>query len=198
MKESIPCPHSVSVKKTEFEEGYQALQSEQNLNIDGFDIYLPSNKNSKISLSSVDTFMHETFHYFSQMTSPKETRRLAKLIETGDLERFDNMYYACLYNDFPFSESVISETLDKFLARLSIEQKVDFLQICRYRVKNESAAFAEGSKYAALLKKLCAGKNQEPIRVVNGAAFNFDMKLKLLNEKLAEIIKEYRSAKSLN
>lgn len=204
LKETIPVKSSVKVKKTETGldcYGYTSFKSKHNnskykLNINSWEIHLPENKNGKISLDAIDTCLHETYHYFSQMAAPKEPRRIAKLLETGTYDRFSKVYSLLFYSDFPFDRVVLGETLDRTLAKLNIEEKIDFLQYCRYSLGNEANAFAEGKKYSDLAEKLFGDKLSIQIKERDTKSFNFDMKLELLNNKLSQIMKKYRQMKN--
>ena len=200
LKETIPTKSSVKVKKTESGlgcYGYTSFKNKKNnskhkVNINTWEIHLPENKNGKISLESIDTCLHETFHYFFQMAAPKEPRRIAKLLETDNFDRFSNVYHILFYSDWPMDKAVLSAALDKALAKLNIGEKIDFLQYCRNGLRNEANAYAEGKKYGDLAKKLFDGKFDFQITERNLGSFNFDMKLKLLNDKLRQVMKEYR------
>lgn len=193
VKETLPGKSSVKIMKTEERGvyGYTSFDSKHNVNITGFMIHLPESKNGKISLDTVGTFMHETFHYFSQMAAPKETRRIAKALETGYKNKFDMVYDMFLYTDFNFGMTNLSKTLDNFLSSLNTEQKIDFLQYCRYNLRNEANAFSEGEKYARLSRDLF--KDKDSIRIFDSTAYNFDIKIKLLNKKLKQVMKDNRN-----
>ena len=195
LKEIIPSKSSVKVKKAETgteNYGYTAFNSKNGININGWLIHLPENKNGKISLDAINTCLHETYHYFSQMAAPKESRRIAKLLEKGN-ERFMNVYNVLFYSDFPINKAVLSESLDRTLEKLSIGEKIDFLQYCRYNLRNEANAFAEGKKYSDLAKKLFENKFSVQSKEPDIKSFNFDMKLELLNDKLREVMKNHRN-----
>ena len=198
LKETIPAKSSVKVCKAGEQVrayGYTALSSKNNVNINGYRIHLKANENGKISINSVQTFMHETYHYFSQMAAPKEPRRILKLLETGQKDKFSAVYEMFLYNNlYKVDKKILNRVLNSVLARLSIEQKIDFLQYCRYGLRSEANAFAEGEKYGRIVQKRFKDKITGTIQHSDNKSYKFDMKIKLLNEKLKKIMTDYRDS----
>lgn len=195
LKETIPTKSSVKLLKADNSKGaygYIAFNSKNNVNVNGYLIFLPKKNNGKISLRSVNTFMHETYHYFRQITTPKEPRRTLKLLETGNLDSFENVYNTLLYNDLNIDKNTLNEILDKTLAKLNIEQKIDFLQFCRYGLRQELHAYSEGEKYHHLAQQ----KFNKNIPIDSSSNdYNFEMKINLLTEKLRKVMKDYRESK---
>lgn len=192
LKETIPSKNSVKVRKTVQEGMYGCteLNSKNGVNINGWTIYLPTNENGKLSLESINTFLHETYHYFSQIVAPKEPRRILKILETNNKDRFDIIYEMMLYTKLDIDKKTISNTLDKFLSTLSAEQKIDFLQYCRYELRNEANAYAEGNKYSKIVQNMV--KEKASIKTFDSTGYNFEMKIELVNEKLKKVLQELR------
>ena len=120
----------------------------------GFKISLPyikrfgkKNKNAKISTRIISTMMHENFHVFSELCNPKHLAR-CKFKDDNEYEIYAKNLYGETKGIFGFRNI---KNIIKYLKRIPLEERIDFLQNCRYRLTEEHYAFAEGAKY-------CMGK----------------------------------------
>ena len=120
----------------------------------GFEISLPyikkygkSNKNAKISAKMITTIMHENFHVFSELCNPKHLAR-CKFKDDSEYKIYAKNLYGETKGVFGFRNI---KNILKYLKRIPLKERIDFLQNCRYRLTEEHHAFAEGAKY-------CMGK----------------------------------------
>lgn len=129
----------------------------------------------------VDDFciaMHENFHLFSSISNPKFViRQLFK--SKNESYVYKNYMYTNLHNSFNFLDKFRWKNgLKSFLKTLSIEDRINFLQNCRYRLTEENLAYKEGAKY---------GKNKFDIQY-----FYFEEKIKILEKQLYRSIQKAR------
>ncbi len=190
-------PFSQNVKVIENSDNGGALTikvNDNNTGITGYNMLIPANKLSgEIPLTTAEIFMHESAHYFSFMTNPKTVARIAKVYETKLFLKTQDFYDDILYSNTPLTKSEISQKLDELLNRLMPKERIDFLQNSRYRLKDELTAYKEGAKYQNLIQEIHSDKICDKVEPMDYSDFNFENKIKLLEEKLANEIKKCRN-----
>ena len=87
----------------------------------------------------------------------------------------------------------IAAKLDELLSKLDPKERIDFLQNSRYRLKDELLAFSEGEKYQSLIQDIHSDKICYKIEAMKYSDYNFEMKIDILEEKLAKELKDYRN-----
>ena len=154
----------------------------------------PNQFSGEISLTTADKFMHEAAHYFSFMTNPKTVARMAKLYETKLYLKTQGFYNSTLYSKEALSKPEISKRLDEFLKTLEPAERIDFLQNSRYRLQDEILAYSEGAKYQDLIQEIHSDKICDKVAALDYSDYNFETKIKILEEKLAKEIERYRKS----
>lgn len=132
----------------------------------------------RILLDDMCIAMHENFHLFSSICNPKfVTRQLFYSQKENYI--YKNYMYTNLHNNFNFINKLRWKNgLKGFLKTLSTEDRINFLQNCRYRLTEENIAYQEGAKY---------GENK-----FNTKYFYFEEKIKIIEKQLYKTIQEAR------
>lgn len=163
--------------------------------IGGFNIYLPLDKDyNTAALYNTDTSLHETFHYFSHLTNPKHSAREAKMYELGLDAPTEAFYKNNLYTRKEFNSDELKKDLDSFLKDFSPRAQIEFLQNSRYRMTEEYHAYDEGFKYLDKIQDDHPDLICEKIYGREKEEYSFPEKLKIVAEKLKEVIAEYRKS----
>lgn len=161
--------------------------------VEGFVIYLEKARfGNGIRLLNSDTSLHESFHYFSHLTNPKHTARAAKMHEKGLSDKTEPFYKENLYTRKNFDKKELSQKLDAFLKDFTPQDKIDFLQNSRYRMIEEYNAYDEGYRYLDKIQDIHSDLICEKIDGIDKDYFNFPEKIKIVADKLREVIAEYR------
>lgn len=121
--------------------------------------------------------MHETFHLFASLANPKHTTRIHF---NNNENKFYNRYiYSKTYSKFNLKEKLRwKQKLTDFLKDKKVENKINFLQNCRYRLIEENLAYKEGEKYG--------NKNYM------SKYFYFEEKIKIIERELYKTIQKAR------
>lgn len=169
---------------------FLALNKKNSQEADHYNIFLPLNKYDKsISLNDTSIFMHELFHFFCEISNPKHTRRMIKAYEKDLLTKTESFYHKYLYSKTNNNLKDLSkEKLPKFLNKLTTEEKIDFLQNSRYRLKEEKQAYKEGSKYYDRIQDEHLELITEKFSSENGNSYNFQEKINILEQQLKEVL----------
>ena len=196
LDDSCPFHQNVTVIKNQGKGGALTIKvNEEGSNITGYNMLIPPNQFSgEISLTTADKFMHEAAHYFSFMTNPKTVARMAKLYETKLYLKAQGFYNSTLYSKEALSKPEISKRLDEFLKTLEPAERIDFLQNSRYRLQDEILAYSEGAKYQDLIQEIHSDKICDKVAALDYSDYNFETKIKILEEKLAKEIERYRKS----
>lgn len=161
--------------------------------IDKYMIYLQKSPFTEgIRLLETDFSLHETSHYFLQLTNPKHSARTIKMYEKGLLEKTENFYNENLYTKKEFKEEELKQKLNDFLKQFNDEEKIDFLQNSRYRMLEEYNAFDDGYKYLDEIQDRHPDLICEKIYAREKELYNFPEKIKIVAEKLKEILQNCR------
>lgn len=194
LKECTPEEINVNVLPYPYKGGYTAF--ELNNTYDGIDklsIYIEKNFYDKgIRLLNTDTSLHETFHYFCALANPKHTARAAKMYEKNLISKTQSFYNENLYTKKDFKPEELREKLNDFLKQFTPEEQVDFLQNSRYRMLEEYNAFDEGYKYLDKIQDKHPDLIIEKIYTTPKEEYNFPDKIKIVTDKLKEVIAECR------
>lgn len=170
--------------------------NEDNQNeIAGFSLCIPLNKyDKKVALYDADIFMHESFHFFYEITNPKNLKRNLKAIENNLILKTEEFYKKYLYSKEKFDKKTLEKNiLPNFLKTLSKPERIDFLQNSRYRLSEEMQAFKDGAKYYDKIQDNHLDLISEKIKTENGESYNFKKKINLLNRTLAKELQAQRN-----
>lgn len=194
LKESTPTKIDVTVNNYWTKGGKTSFMLNETGNaIKGFIISLEKNPYRKgLAMLNTDITLHESAHYFSHLTNPKHTARVAKMYEKGLLDKTEQFYKENLYTKKDFQKEELSEKLDKFLTQFSPEEQINFLQNSRYRMIEEYNAFEQGYKYLDEIQDRHPDLICEKIYAGEKEVYKFPEKIKIVAEKLKQVISEYR------
>lgn len=197
--ESTPANINVNVdrlKNAYLNGGLTDLSFNPKINaIEGFNIYLPLNKpENTVRLYSTDTSIHEAFHYFSHLANPKHSAREAKMYELGLDALTEEFYKKNLYTRKEFNSDELKKSLDNFLKDFSKREQIEFLQNSRYRMTEEYHAYDEGFKYLDKIQDEHPDLISEKIYGREKEEYNFPEKIKIITDKLREVITAYRKS----
>ena len=143
--------HVSCISKTEMGCGTKACVSHSLTNdeVKFSTVYFPymihhgkKNKNARISTNIKGTVAHENFHIFASLCNPKHEARSNSFLY-NDFE----IYEQCLYGP---NARITPSRIKIFLKHLkskTIEEKINFLQACRYHLIEENIAYSEETKY---------------------------------------------------
>ena len=170
------------------------LNKSQN-GIEGLLMFFETNSYNKgIRLLNTDITLHETFHYFSHLANPKHTARVCKMYEKGLLDKTENFYKEHLYTRKELNINKLKENLDQFLKDFTLQDQIEFLQNSRYRMIEEYNAFDEGYKYLDKIQDEHSNLICEKIYGREKEEYNFPEKIKIVTDKLKEVIDKNRKS----
>lgn len=196
LKESTP--YGIKVKTEDYgtKKGLTCLTLNDNKNaIEGFKILLGSNPYSKgIGLLNTDTSLHETFHFFCGLSNPKHSARAVKMHEKSLDNATEGFYREKFYTRKEFNKDELNENLNKFLKQLTPQEQIEFLQNSRYRLTEEYHCYDEGYKYLDHIQDNHPDLICEKIYGREKEEFNFPEKIKIVADKLKEVIAELRKS----
>lgn len=167
----------------------------------GYSIYLPINDyDNSLSINDIGTLMHETLHFFIGLLSPKHTTRDAKCFDIDLYKKTESFYNKFIYSSKYTPENLKENLLPKILNTLTPEEKINFLQATRYRLKEEMHCFLDGSIYDYKIKNIHKKFFENPEYKPDGNSFRFPKKITILEQELAKTLKDVREnmAKSKN
>lgn len=190
LKKIVPENINLDVDKYK-KNGVLSLSSSDAINIDGYKIKLELNKpTKKININSAGTFMHETQHLFDSLFNPKFLARTIAILnnQKTNITKLDKFYDNCIYN----TSNLTMKKLNEFLKNMPIKVQIDFLQDSRYRIYSEQNAYISGKKYQREIDTLYKQDNFIGANVKYGK-YKFPQKIKILEQKLAEILTSERA-----
>lgn len=196
LKESTPCGIKIKIEDFGMKNGLTCLTLNDDKNaIEGFKILLGSNPYSKkIRLLNTDASLHETFHYLCGLTNPKHSARAVKMHEKGLDKQTEDFYSKTLYTSKTFNPKELKQNLDNYLNQFTLPEQIEFLQNSRYRMTEEYHAYDEGYKYLDKIQDNHPDLICEKIYGRDKEEFNFPEKIKIVADKLKEVIAEYRKS----
>lgn len=160
--------------------------------VDKFKIVLPLNRFDKtISLNDTNIFMHEFFHFFCEIVNPKHIKRTLTMTENGLFNSTNDFYNKYLYSKSSSEE--LKKVLPDFLETLKPEDRINFLQNSRYRLKEELEAYKEGYKYYDKIQDEHLDLISEKFSCDDGAEYNFQHKINILNDVLKKQLASLRN-----
>ena len=135
-----------------------------------------SNFDKRIHMDDFYLAMHENFHLLASVSNPKH---LTRQDFNSQLEA--DIYKYTMYSDIPskfgFKEKrEWKKNLKENIQPMTISEKINFLQNCRYRLLEENLAWNESKKYTTL-------------KEVNVEHFHFEEKIKIIEKLLYKLIK---------
>lgn len=102
-----------------------------------------NNKNAKISSKHLNLIMHESFHVFASLANPKHSARV-RFKSDKESEIYEKYLYTPKTN---LGNLYKIRSMIKKINAIPLEERINFLQNCRYRLYEEMFAFEEEEKY---------------------------------------------------
>lgn len=155
--------------------------------IQGYTLFLPLAKN-KISKSNIGNIMQSVLEMFTRILNPKYNKRGIDTIN----KNLNNSKITQLLNTICSSKVLTDSDLDKSLAGNTTQEKIDILQNIRYNIKLKLDKYKIHNKYQKEIENLYKYKNMSKTEPIKYTQFQFPQKIKLIETKLAQIIKEER------
>ena len=194
LKECTPEKINVNVLNYNKQGGYTCFGLNDTKNgIDKYVIYLKKDSyTGGIRLLETNYSLHETSHYFIHLTNPKHSARAVKMHETGLIEKTEPFYNENLYTKKELNEEELKQKLNDFLKQFTPEEKINFLQNSRYRMLEEYNAFDDGYKYLDEIQERHPDLICEKIYAREKEVYNFPEKIKIVADKLKEVLQNCR------
>lgn len=144
----------------------------------------------KVHKNFAKTFLHETQNMLNEAFNPKILQRYITLINKGyDIKSLTNFYK----DNISQTSVLTSEALDKFLVNKKDTEKIDSLQFMRYKLLSEKNTAQASHQIDNKIQQYNNLKYDYPDDYYDITKYHFDEKFKLLETKLADIIKIARS-----
>lgn len=157
----------------------------------GYVISLPFNYyTKKINHNYAKTFLNKTQELLNLAINPKILKRYVAIINKGyDIKGLEKFYNENLAN-----ESVLSpNALNGFLKEKSNAEKIDLLQLMRYKLLSEQNTTQASFQIDKRIEKHNRIKFIRSDNYYDLEKYQFDTKLNILNEKLLEVINAERN-----
>ena len=139
--------------------------------------------------NNIGIIMQSTLELFERVLNPKYNKRgidiINKNLNSPKISNFLNLI--CSKNSL--TESDISTSLSE----ITPQQQIDILQTIRYSLKLKLNKYRTGNKYQKEIEKLYKHKNEQKPEPFKYTQLQLPQKIKLLEKKLATIIKEERA-----
>ena len=138
---------------------------------------------------SFETLMHEAHHLFSYFTHPKVPNRILKTSKISKNENFEQ-FFVDHFQSFEPSEKCISET--KKILKKYEKDKINILQLFRYKLMNEIGAYKSGQHYS---DKYAAGKSIKNYKPSNNMIkfMHLEEKLDIISDLLKKSLDKERA-----
>ena len=166
-----------------------SLHINNNGKINGYLLFLPLEKTNQISKTQVGNIMQSVLELFTRILNPKYNKCGIDTIN----KNLNNSQITQLLNTIYSSKMLTDTDLDKSLIGKSAQEKIDILQTIRYNTKLKLNKYKKGNKYQKEIEKLYRYKNMTKSEPVKYTQFQLPQKIKLIEKKLAEIIKAERA-----
>lgn len=152
----------------------------------GYDITLPLDPvTERISRNNTRAFMHENMHVLDRIFNPKYNARHISLVNKGyDVNSLSKFYFDKIYS----KQELKVQDLDTFLKNKKAQEKIDTLQHWRYQLMLEKHAHEYIENNIQKFIKLILGNNGTLELNNTIQRYHFDEKIKMIEEKLAQII----------
>lgn len=146
--------------------------------------------NEKIHKSSALVFLKETQNLFNELFNPKIYSRFMALFKNGyDIKSIIEFYKSNLAK----KAELTSENLEKFLDGKSLQEKIETLQYCRYKLMSEKNTAQASFKIDEKIQHYNTLQYIRPEGFYSLDKYKYDEKILILNNKLAEIIQNKRN-----
>lgn len=158
--------------------------------ISGYEVHLPIDDYSRcLDKNSIKLIMKEAFDVFYKVTNPKINQREIKLLN----KHYDLKELTSLTREKALSPKKMEEIdLDKLLTGRGIQEKIDLLQEFRNYLKQKFYTLENSAKYQLKNDKIIKLKRTTIIHKPH-TSFNLPEKIKLIENKLAQTIKNERA-----
>lgn len=166
-----------------------SLNLKDNGEVNGYLLFLPLNENNRISKTQVGNIMQSVLELFTRILNPKYNKRGIDTINKD----LNNRQITHLLNIIYSSKILTASDIDKSLTGKTAQEKIDVLQPLRYNIKLKLNKFKTGNKYQKEIEKLYKYKNMTKSEPVKYTQFQIPQKIKIIEKKLAQIIKEERA-----
>ena len=151
-----------------------------------------------LGILDTEIALHETMHYFSNLTNPKHIARAVKMFDSGLWAKTENFYNKHLYSRNEFNKQDTQQELSKFLKQFTTNEQIEFLQNSRYRLIEEYHAYDEGYKYLDKIQDLHPNLICEKIYINGKEDYHFPEKIEIITDKLKEIFTRIKTQKQSN
>lgn len=172
---------------------YTSLYLDNKGKINGYILSIPVDSENKISKFQIGNIMQSTLELFTRILNPKINNRGVNTIN----KNINNSNQQKLSNIICSSKTLTETALDNYLSVNTNLEKIDILQNIRYIIKLKLNKYRTGNKYQKEIEKLYRYKNMPKAEPVKYTTYKIPQKMKLLEQKLAEIIKEERRKTSV-
>lgn len=188
--------HTPQNIQTKFIKDYNNLRSGISVHIDdkgcisSYILSIPVKERAEtVSRLKINTIMQTMSEFFERICNPKYNNRdikflNKKLIDTNTYETISQIYK---------NKDLTLEKLNEILKKFKPQEQIEILQNLRYNLKIKLNAFKQGEKYQKEIEKLYKYKNMQKANTRPYQRLQFAEKIEIIEQKLAQIIKEERA-----
>ncbi len=160
---------------------------------------------NKIEYKDLITIVHEFQHITDQLFHPKYLARNQVMSNSGMYtNKYNKLYENFIYaqenptgkKDKQYILKKLEHKLNKFLRKMSVEDKINYLQDSIYTLKQEEQAYYTQAKYAKIMNKKHLPINPQDLIKPNNS-FMFHEKIVLMKKMAFDIIKAERKHHAL-
>ncbi len=188
LKNSTPTNVNITVKPFDKKGGVTCLCVDDQSNNLGYLIRIEKRQMMDgLGILDTEIALHETMHYFLNLTNPKHNARALKMFYSKTLDKTEKFYRDNLYTRNEFNKENTQKALSEFLKQLNTEEQIDFLQSSRYRLIEEYNAYDEGYKYLDKIQDSHPELICEKIYAREKEDFHFPEIVEIITDKLKEI-----------
>lgn len=177
--------------------GTSLLKSKITNELSGYEIFLPLQKDETVHVQDLHVVMHEFRHLLDMINNPKINQRKIACSEFSEsdfkMNYMDSIYNSKIYTRKKYDKYAILDALEILLLPFSSEERINVLQLLRYRLKLEYDAYKESSNIQRELKRIY-GEGFNKTDYIPVGQFNFPRKIKLLEDRLKQEIFEMRKS----
>lgn len=175
-KDNVPFTHMISNANS------------KKIKIDKYMFSLPfARLNDRIEKSSAPKFLRTTQKFFNEILNPKFLTRKVTMLNKYDNFSETTKFYS---ENISGKNHLDAKSLEKFLSNKSAQEQIDTLQHFRYNLLSEENIHNADFQIDKLIEKL------DNLRYENKnydlSVYNYDNKKSILNNKLAELLKQTR------
>lgn len=167
-----------------------ALSATRKCSISGYEIYTSANPTTaRIPQEYTGSILSKTFELFTRILNPKINTRTIKFINSYNPQNWNGVI-SQIHSPKSLNKAAISKILN---SAETPEEKIDILQITRNQLRIQINGHKEGDKYQQKLNSTFKRYNSKYKDQVHYDRFELEEKLKLIEEILAETLKEERA-----